>query len=245
MSPNSSAVLPPLLASVDRPSPPILRLEIAAGFLTGIGGGNPASESSLSLYEDSDLGFFLASMRTYISPISSAVFPPLFARVDRPRPPIFRFEITAGFFIGIGGGKPASESSLSDRDDSDFGLFFASCRTYISPISSAVLPPLFASVDKPRPPIFRLGIAIGFLIGMGGGNPASESVSEFECDDYDFGFFLASYKTYISANSSAVLPSLFARVDKPKPPIFSTGSAIGFLTGIGGGNPASESDVSD
>jgi len=114
ISPNSSAVLPPLLASVDKPRPPILRFGIAAGFFTGIGGGNPASESSLSLYDDSDFGFFFASIRTYMSPSSSAVLPPLLASVERPRPPILRPGSPFGFEIGIGGGRPASESSLSD-----------------------------------------------------------------------------------------------------------------------------------
>ena len=58
-------------------------------------------------------GFFLASIRTYMSPSSSAVFSPLLASVDRPRPQILRPGSPFGLVVGIGGGSPASESSLS------------------------------------------------------------------------------------------------------------------------------------
>jgi len=57
MSPSSSAVLPPSLATVDKPRPPIARHGILKpGFDLGIAGGRPASESeSLPAEESSEL----------------------------------------------------------------------------------------------------------------------------------------------------------------------------------------------
>jgi hypothetical protein len=93
---------------------------MAKDLVTGRGGGKPASESE----SDSDLELelcyfvfvFLASIKAYISPSSSAVFPPSFARVEIPNPPMAKPGILKprGFF-GKGGGNPMSES-----DDSIF-----------------------------------------------------------------------------------------------------------------------------
>ena len=243
MSDISSAVFPPLLDTVESPRPPILRDGNPLGLLTGIGGGSPASESSLSELSDLDnLGLFLASLKTYISAISSAVFPPLLARVDNPKPPILRPGSPLGLLTGIGGGRPASEESLSD---SYFGCLFAEIRACKSAICSAVLLPFLARVERPSPPILRTGRAIAGLFGViGGGRPASESLV-IDLDVSLFGLlFLALFKTIKSAISSAVLLPFLARVERPSPPILRFGKATGFLTGMGGGKPASES-VSD
>ena len=113
-------------------------------------------------------------------------------RVESPRPAIFRLGSPFGIVIGRGGGKPASDESLSSRywfmflseDDEDEGVggfFLASIKTYISPNSSAVLPPLLARVERTRPPILRPGSPFGMVIGIGGGRPASESsLSDYE-----------------------------------------------------------------
>lgn len=95
------------------PKPPTARLGILKprGF-EGSGGGRPASESDSEgegESELSDIGFYLASFKTCISPSSSAVFPPSFAMVERPKPPIANLGKANDFGAGIGGGKPSSE----------------------------------------------------------------------------------------------------------------------------------------
>jgi hypothetical protein len=91
---------------------------MAKDLVTGRGGGKPASESDSDSDLELELGdlilVFLASMRAYMSPSSSAVFPPSFARVEIPKPPIAKPGILKprGFF-GSGGGNPMSESDDS------------------------------------------------------------------------------------------------------------------------------------
>jgi len=109
----------------------------------------------------------------------------------------------------------------------------------MSPTSSAVFPPsVFASVERPRPPIARFKLRpAGFFGGTGGGKPMSES-EELSSDSAYF-FILLSWRTCMSPSSSAVLPfSLFATVDNPRPPIAKLNpSPFGLLTGRAGGNP--------